>query len=224
MSALLLPAWVALAFILGAIPFGVVIAKLGKGIDPRRAGSGNPGATNVARLCGLPFGILTLACDLLKGALPVWTALHLDPSALFHSSVALAAVAGHIKSPFLGFHGGHHHRSSAASGLLASGRGGAVLPGGHCRHQLRFPGFADPDHDPGDLLPAVRSLGSAAPGPDSHGDHLLDPSIQYPPPGSGRGKKLAQASRRVAVRIRAPHKSGRMTMPHRIAVTGRCAI
>ena len=106
MSALLLPAWVALAFILGAIPFGVVIAKLGKGIDPRRAGSGNPGATNVARLCGLPFGILTLACDLLKGALPVWTALHLDPSALFHSSVALAAVAGHIKSPFLGFHGG----------------------------------------------------------------------------------------------------------------------
>ena len=84
----------------------MVIAKLGKGIDPRRAGSGNPGATNVARLCGLPFGILTLACDLLKGALPVWTALHLDPSALFHSSVALAAVAGHIKSPFLGFHGG----------------------------------------------------------------------------------------------------------------------
>lgn len=106
MSALLLPAWVALAFILGSIPFGVVIARLGKGIDPRRAGSGNPGATNVARLCGLPFGILTLACDLLKGALPVWAALYLDPSALFHSAVALAAVAGHIKSPWLGFHGG----------------------------------------------------------------------------------------------------------------------
>lgn len=106
MSALLLPGLVALAFILGAIPFGVVIAKLGKGIDPRRAGSGNPGRHQCGASVRPPFGILTLACDLLKGALPVWTALHLDPSALFHSSVALAAVAGHIKSPFLGFHGG----------------------------------------------------------------------------------------------------------------------
>lgn len=106
MSALLLSAWVVAAFFLGSIPFGVVIAKTGKGIDPRRAGSGNPGATNVARLCGLPFGIMTLACDVLKGALPVWAALYLDPSALFHSAVALATVAGHIKSPFLGFHGG----------------------------------------------------------------------------------------------------------------------
>lgn len=106
MSALFLPAWVVAAFFLGSIPFGVVIAKIGKGIDPRRAGSGNPGATNVARLCGLPFGIMTLACDVLKGALPVWASLYLAPSALFHSAVALAAVAGHIKSPFLGFHGG----------------------------------------------------------------------------------------------------------------------
>lgn len=106
MSSLLLPAWIALAFALGSIPFGVLIARLGKGIDPRREGSGNPGATNVARLCGLPFGILTLACDLLKGALPVWASLYLETSALFHSVVALAAVAGHIKSPFLGFHGG----------------------------------------------------------------------------------------------------------------------
>lgn len=105
MRALLLPAWIALTFILGAIPFGVIIARI-KGIDPRRAGSGNPGATNVARLCGLPWGILTLACDLLKGALPVWAALFLEPSSLFHSAVALAAVSGHIKSPFLGFHGG----------------------------------------------------------------------------------------------------------------------
>ncbi len=106
MSPFLLPVWIALAFVLGSIPFGVLIARLGKGIDPRREGSGNPGATNVARLCGLPFGILTLVCDLLKGALPVWASLYLETSALFHSAVALAAVAGHIKSPFLGFHGG----------------------------------------------------------------------------------------------------------------------
>ena len=42
--------WVTAAFILGAIPFGVVIARTCKGLDPRTAGSGNPGATNVARL------------------------------------------------------------------------------------------------------------------------------------------------------------------------------
>lgn len=98
--------WVVISYLLGSIPFGVVIAKVGKGIDPRQAGSGNSGATNVARLCGLPYGVLTLACDVLKGALPVWASLHMDPSALFHSAVALAAVVGHIKSPFLGFHGG----------------------------------------------------------------------------------------------------------------------
>jgi len=95
----------AAAYLLGAVPFGVLIAKLCKGIDPRRAGSGNPGATNVARLCGLPWGILTLACDLLKGLLPVWIASCHAPGIL-PSVVALAAVAGHITSPFLGFHGG----------------------------------------------------------------------------------------------------------------------
>ncbi len=98
--------WILASYLAGALPFGVIIAKTCKGVDPRSAGSGNPGATNVARLCGLPFGVLTLACDLLKGALPVWAALHIDPSSAFHSAAALAAVAGHITSPFLRFRGG----------------------------------------------------------------------------------------------------------------------
>lgn len=103
---LLQPLLLALAYALGAVPFGVLIAKAFKGIDPRTQGSGNPGATNVARLCGLPFGILTLACDLLKGLLPVWLAMQISDNALFHSLTALAAVSGHIKSFFLNFHGG----------------------------------------------------------------------------------------------------------------------
>ena len=94
------------AFILGSIPFGLVIAKSIKGIDPRKAGSGNIGSTNVARLCGWPCGVLTLFCDIMKGTLPVLIAVHVLPDQFLHSLVALSAVMGHIKSPFLGFKGG----------------------------------------------------------------------------------------------------------------------
>ena len=97
---------VALAFLLGSVPFGLVIARTFKDIDPRRAGSGNIGSTNVARLCGLPWGLLTLFCDIMKGLLPVLLAVHVLAEPLMQSVVALAAVTGHIKSPFLGFKGG----------------------------------------------------------------------------------------------------------------------
>ena len=94
------------AFLLGAVPFGLVVAKTFKGIDPRKAGSGNIGSTNVARLCGWPCGLLTLFCDIMKGTLPVLIAVYLIPDQFMQSLVALAAVLGHIKSPFLGFKGG----------------------------------------------------------------------------------------------------------------------
>jgi glycerol-3-phosphate acyltransferase PlsY len=94
------------AFLLGSIPFGLVIAKTIKGIDPRKAGSGNIGSTNVARLCGWPCGVLTLFCDIMKGTLPVLVAVHFMPDQFWQSLVALCAVLGHIKSPFLGFKGG----------------------------------------------------------------------------------------------------------------------
>ena len=97
---------IALAFFLGSIPFGLVIARTFKGIDPRKAGSGNIGSTNVARLCGLPWGILTLFCDIMKGLLPVLLAVQFLPSPCMQSAVAFAAVTGHVKSPFLGFRGG----------------------------------------------------------------------------------------------------------------------
>ena len=96
----------AFAFVLGSIPFGLVIAKAVKGIDPRKAGSGNIGSTNVARLCGWPCGVLTLFCDIMKGTLPVLVAVHFMPDQFWQSLVALCAVLGHIKSPFLGFKGG----------------------------------------------------------------------------------------------------------------------
>src|SRR5258706_13742033 len=62
------------AYLLGSIPFGLLLAKLFGGTDVRKAGSGNIGATNVARVAGPLAGILTLVFDTAKGAAAVWLA------------------------------------------------------------------------------------------------------------------------------------------------------
>lgn len=98
--------WILMSYFIGAIPFGVVIARSCCGIDPRKSGSMSPGATNVARLCGFPYGLATLVCDVAKGALPVWGAVLLDPNTFFVSLTALACVVGHVGSCFLHFRGG----------------------------------------------------------------------------------------------------------------------
>lgn len=93
------------AYLLGSVPFGFVFARFFCGRDPRLEGSKNVGATNVARLCGLPFGILTLICDALKGLLPTCLALSFyEPKAA--SLVGLCALVGHMYSVFLRFKGG----------------------------------------------------------------------------------------------------------------------
>ena len=97
---------IALAYALGSVPWGLVIAKTFCGVDPRLDGSRNTRATNVARLCGFGWGVVTLACDVLKGALPVWLALRVNPAPLFVSAVALACVLGHVFSCFMRFRGG----------------------------------------------------------------------------------------------------------------------
>lgn len=98
--------WIICTYLLGAVPYGLVIGRAFCGVDPRTAGSQNVGATNVARLCGFPWGVATLACDILKGALPVWAALHINPDPVFVTLVALAAVLGHVFSCFMDFRGG----------------------------------------------------------------------------------------------------------------------
>lgn len=98
--------WIIMSYIIGSIPFGIVIAKTFCGIDPRTAGSKSSGATNVSRLCGFHWGVITLACDVLKGTLPVMGALWLDPAEFFVSLTALACVVGHVWSCFLHFKGG----------------------------------------------------------------------------------------------------------------------
>lgn len=101
--------WVAAligTYLLGSLPFGLLVGRVCCRIDPRESGSGNTGATNVARSCGTVYGLLVLALDLLKGLVPTWLAMLLGGSWVLVSLIALAAVAGHIFSIFLKFKGG----------------------------------------------------------------------------------------------------------------------
>jgi glycerol-3-phosphate acyltransferase PlsY len=93
------------AYLLGSIPSGVLLARTA-GIDPRRAGSGNIGATNVARTAGGRLGLFTLVGDALKGALAVALAHLASGTAWLPAAAGLAAILGHLWSVFLRFQGG----------------------------------------------------------------------------------------------------------------------
>lgn len=90
-----------LAFLLGSLPFSYLIARA-KGVDLKRVGSGNVGATNVARSVGLPYGVLAFLLDGGKGVLAAWLALVWD----LPIWLSAFAVAGHNWSPFMGFRSG----------------------------------------------------------------------------------------------------------------------
>jgi glycerol-3-phosphate acyltransferase PlsY len=95
------------AYLIGGIPFGLIIVRLMTGSDVREAGSGNIGATNVMRTTGPLAGVLTLILDAAKAWLAVWLADWLSGgSALWMSAAALAALAGHAWSIWIGFKGG----------------------------------------------------------------------------------------------------------------------
>ncbi|MDD2218951.1 MAG: glycerol-3-phosphate 1-O-acyltransferase PlsY [Desulfoplanes sp.] len=98
--------WLGLSYLLGAIPFGLLIAKIFCKIDPLTQGSKSTGATNIARTCGLGYGILTLILDILKGFLPIILATSFTHSPLFLTLTGLAVVIGHMYSVFLSWKGG----------------------------------------------------------------------------------------------------------------------
>ncbi len=128
-----------LAFLLGSIPFGLIISRA-KGVNIRAHGSGNIGATNVLRVVGKPYGIACLLLDMLKGFVPVVIAVNLIridgrpvqipvgipegwalvlPAVealngqIVHILAALCAVLGHNYSPWAGFRGGKGIATSA---------------------------------------------------------------------------------------------------------------
>ena len=97
------------AYLLGAVPFGLVLTR-GSGIDIRREGSRNIGATNVARLLGKKMGAITLALDILKGFAPMFLAALVvrdEPGRdLIVALCGAASVIGHMFPVYLGFKGG----------------------------------------------------------------------------------------------------------------------
>lgn len=93
------------SFLIGSIPFGVIIARL-RGLDIRKVGSGNIGATNVLRSMGKIPAILTLLGDLFKGTAVILFAQHLAVSPWVAGLMGLSVIAGHDFSIFQGFRGG----------------------------------------------------------------------------------------------------------------------
>jgi glycerol-3-phosphate acyltransferase PlsY len=99
--------WIFAAYLIGSIPFGFLIFRLGGGRDIRAYGSGATGATNVLRLKGWRYALPVLLLDVLKAALPVWLALRVFPGDRWVAlAVALMTVLGHCFPLFLGFRGG----------------------------------------------------------------------------------------------------------------------
>lgn len=94
------------AYLLGSVPFGIICASIFGGADPRTMGSRNIGATNVRRSAGKSAAALTLALDILKGALPVLVACALGLPEAFIAAAGFFAFLGHLYPIFLRGKGG----------------------------------------------------------------------------------------------------------------------
>ena len=118
---LLLP----IAYLLGSIPWGVILTRIFSDVDVRVAGSKNIGAYNVFRLTGMKLGLMTLGGDLLKGAIPVlvgisWLGVSDWKGEVLVCLVALSAFGGHLFPVFLGFKGGKGVATAAGCFLVIS--------------------------------------------------------------------------------------------------------
>ena len=108
-----------LSFLLGSVPFGYLIGKL-KGVDVRKYGSGNIGATNVSRVLGKKYGLLVLFLDALKGAAAVLIARAAGLPTEYQVLAGISAIAGHCFSPWLGFKGGKGVATALGAFLVIS--------------------------------------------------------------------------------------------------------
>ncbi|MCK4467134.1 MAG: glycerol-3-phosphate 1-O-acyltransferase PlsY [Desulfobacterales bacterium] len=108
------------AYLLGSIPCGLILTKRFASIDIRQKGSGNIGATNVRRVAGTTLGAFTLACDLLKGALPVCLVIYAMAGTdklmgeIYLSVVALSSLLGHLYPVYMKFKEGGKGVATAA--------------------------------------------------------------------------------------------------------------
>ena len=105
MSTLQLVAAIALGYLLGAIPSGVLVGRL-RGVDPRDAGSGRTGTTNAIRTMGMRWAALVAVLDVAKGVTAVLLGNLIAPGPWAGALAGVAAVIGHVRSVFIGFEGG----------------------------------------------------------------------------------------------------------------------
>ena len=96
----------ALAYLIGSVPFAVILSRRSGAGDLRRSGSGNVGAANVFRVSGPKAGLLVATLDIVKGAVSVALAERLAGDVTVSAAAACAAVVGHVFPVWLGFRGG----------------------------------------------------------------------------------------------------------------------
>lgn len=114
-----------LAYLMGSVPWGVILTRIFTDVDIRAAGSGNIGACNVYRLTGKRLGLVTLVADLLKGVIPVlagvlWIGTPDWRGEVLVCLIALSAFAGHLLPVFLKFKGGKGVATAAGCFLVMS--------------------------------------------------------------------------------------------------------
>ena len=113
--------WIVAAYLIGSISFGIIFSKLFGLPDPRTVGSGNIGATNIARSGKKLPAILTLLGDAFKGWLPVWLALQTDMLMWVVAAVGLAVFFGHLYPIYHKFKGGKGVATALGVMLAVSG-------------------------------------------------------------------------------------------------------
>ncbi len=116
----LVPVAVALVagYLIGGIPFGIIVPRLIGGPDPRTIGSGRTGGANVSRAVGFRWAAVSGLLDVAKGLVAVLLVVAIGGGPVPQIVAALAAIVGHSRSPFIGFHGGRG---------VAPATGGAII-------------------------------------------------------------------------------------------------
>jgi len=115
------------AFVIGGIPWGVIVARLSGGPDPRTIGSGRTGGANVMRALGPRLALLSGLLDMLKGTVAVLLARFVGAGIEVEVLAGLAAIVGHSRSPFLGFSGGRGVSAAFGAALVLAPFAAAIL-------------------------------------------------------------------------------------------------
>ena len=105
-------------YLLGGIPFGIIVTRMIGGVDPRTVGSGRTGGANVSRAVGFRWAAVSGLLDVAKASVAVLLIAAIGGGPVPQVVAALAAIVGHSRSPYIGFHGGRG---------VAPATGGAIV-------------------------------------------------------------------------------------------------